>query len=62
MGWSMGSYKVYQGHDQEVIVVKICAFQMTPSGSGYSVHVDQAENDLLDDVDIEVSQQYLKIG
>ena len=51
----MGSYKVYQGHDQEVIVVKNCAFQMTPSSSGYSVHVDQAENDLLDDGDIEVS-------
>ena len=51
----MWSYKVYQGYDQEVIVLKNCAFQMTPPISGYSVHVDQAENDLLDDGDIEVS-------
>ena len=46
---------MYRGHDQEVIVLKNCAFQMTPSINEYSVHVDQAENDLLDDVDIEVS-------
>ena len=46
---------MYRGHDQEVIVLKNCAFQMTPSINDYSVQVNQEENDLLDDDDIEVS-------
>ena len=41
--------------DQAAIVVKNAAFQMTASGSGYSCHVNQAEEDLLDEGEIEVS-------
>ena len=51
----MWSYRVYKGRYYEVIVLKNCAFQKTPSINDYSVQVNQEENDLLDDDDIEVS-------